>query len=98
LWVYEQGSNENVQLFYSNIHIDVQPWKQMKSWDQSVISTSDGSILKNIWQAKCEKYKRQEDNGYYLVQHYLIAHNQENVDQVLLLVNDISMEATWSSQ
>jgi hypothetical protein len=29
-----------------------------------------------------------------LVQHYLVAHSQEKVDQVLLLVNDISMEAT----
>jgi hypothetical protein len=70
----------------------------MESCDQSVISTSDGSILMNLWQAKHEKHKGQEDNGYYLVQHYLVAHSQEKVDQVLLLVNDISMEATWSRQ
>jgi hypothetical protein len=45
-----------------------------------------------------KKHKVQEDNVYYLVQHYLIAHSQEKVYQMLLLVNDISMEATWSSQ
>jgi hypothetical protein len=35
------------------------------------------SILENIWQAKRGKCNGQEDNGCYLVQHYLVAHNQE---------------------
>jgi hypothetical protein len=51
----------------------------------------DSFILKNLWQAKHEKYNEQEDNGYYLVQHYWYGHSQEKKDQV-------PMEASWPSQ
>jgi hypothetical protein len=41
----------------------------------------DSSVLKNLWQAKHEKYDEQ-DNGYYLVQNYWYGLSQEKKDQV----------------
>jgi hypothetical protein len=47
-------------------------------WCQPMYS----STLKNLWQAKHEKHNEQEDDGYYLVQHYWYGHSQEKKDQV----------------
>jgi hypothetical protein len=45
------------------------------------------SILKNPCQAKHEKHMNKKKKNTTLVQHYWPAHNQEKIDQVLLLSN-----------
>jgi hypothetical protein len=43
------------------------------------------SILKNLCQAKQEKYMNKKKMNIDLVQHLWLGHNQERIDQVLLL-------------
>jgi hypothetical protein len=45
----------------------------------------DSSILKNLRQAKQEKHMNNKKKNNNLVQHFWPAHNQEWIDQVLLL-------------
>jgi hypothetical protein len=43
------------------------------------------SILKNLCQAKQEKYMNKKKMNINLVQNLWLGHNQERIDQVLLL-------------
>jgi hypothetical protein len=45
----------------------------------------DSSILKSLCQAKQEKHMNNKKKNINLVQHLCLAHNQERIDQVLLL-------------
>jgi hypothetical protein len=45
----------------------------------------DSSILKSLCQAKQEKHMNNKKKNVNLVQHLCLAHNQERIDQVLLL-------------
>jgi hypothetical protein len=45
----------------------------------------NGSILKSLCQAKQEKHMNNKKKNIKLVQHLWLAHNQERIDQVLLL-------------
>jgi hypothetical protein len=45
----------------------------------------DGSILKSLCQAKQEKHMNNKKKNINLVQHLWLTHNQERIDQVLLL-------------
>jgi hypothetical protein len=45
----------------------------------------DSSVLKSLCQAKQEKYMNNKKKNINLVQHLWLAHNQEIIDQVLLL-------------
>jgi hypothetical protein len=45
----------------------------------------DSSILKSLYQAKQEKHMNNKKRNINLVQHLWLAHNQERIDQVLLL-------------
>jgi hypothetical protein len=45
----------------------------------------DSSILKSLCQAKQEKHMNNNKKNINLVQHLWLAHNQERIDQVLLL-------------
>ncbi len=45
----------------------------------------DSSILKSLCQAKQEKHMNNKKKNINLVQHLWLAHNQERIDQVLLL-------------
>ena len=45
----------------------------------------DNSILKSLCQAKQEKHMNNKKKNINLVQHLWLAHNQEIIDQVLLL-------------
>jgi hypothetical protein len=45
----------------------------------------DISILKSICQTKQEKHMNNKKKNINLVQHLCLAHNQEIIDQVLLL-------------
>ena len=47
----------------------------------------NSSILKNLCQAKHEKHMNKKKKNTILVQHQWLAHNQEMIDQVLLLSN-----------
>jgi hypothetical protein len=44
-------------------------------------------VLKNLYQAKQEKHMNKRTININLVQHLWLAHNQERIDQVLLLSN-----------
>jgi hypothetical protein len=43
------------------------------------------SILKSVCQAKQEKHMNNKKKNINLVQHLCLAHNQERIDQVLLI-------------
>jgi hypothetical protein len=45
----------------------------------------DSSILKSLCQVKQEKYMNNKKKNINLVQHLWLAHNQERINQVLLL-------------
>jgi hypothetical protein len=45
----------------------------------------NSSILKSLCQAKQEKHMNNKKRNINLVQHLWLAHNQERIDQVLLL-------------
>jgi hypothetical protein len=45
------------------------------------------SILKNLCQTKQEKHMNKKMININLVQHLCLAHNQDRIDQVLLLSN-----------
>ena len=45
----------------------------------------NSSILKSLYQAKQEKHMNKKKKNINLVQHLWLAHNQERIDQVLLL-------------
>jgi hypothetical protein len=45
----------------------------------------DSSILKSLYQAKQKKHMNNKKNNINLVQHLCLTHNQERIDQVLLL-------------
>jgi hypothetical protein len=45
----------------------------------------DSSILKSLCQAKQEKHMNNKKKNINLVQQLCLAHNQERIDQVLLL-------------
>jgi hypothetical protein len=46
---------------------------------------TNSSILKNLCQAKQEKHMNKKKMNINLVQHLWLGHNQERIDQVLLL-------------
>jgi hypothetical protein len=48
---------------------------------------TNSSILKNLCQTKQEKHMNKKKMNINLVQHFWLAHNQERIDQVLLLSN-----------
>jgi hypothetical protein len=48
---------------------------------------TNSSILKNLCQTKQEKHMNKKKMNINLVQHLWLAHNQERIDQVLLLSN-----------
>jgi hypothetical protein len=45
----------------------------------------NSSILKSLWQAKQKKHMNNKKKNINLVQHLWLAHNQERIDQVILL-------------
>jgi hypothetical protein len=45
----------------------------------------NSSILKSLWQAKQEKHMNNKKKNINLVQYLWLAHNQERIDQVILL-------------
>jgi hypothetical protein len=45
----------------------------------------DSSILKSLYQAKQEKHMNNKKKNINLVQYLWLAHNQERIDQMLLL-------------
>jgi hypothetical protein len=45
----------------------------------------DSSILKSLCQANQEKHMNSKKKNINMVQHLCLAHNQERIDQVLLL-------------
>jgi hypothetical protein len=51
----------------------------------------NSSILKSLWQAKQKKHMNNKKKNINLVQHLWLAHNQERIDQVILL----SIEYLW---
>jgi hypothetical protein len=53
---------------------------------------TNSTILKNLCQAKQKKHMNKKKMNINLIQHWL-AHNQDRIDQVLLL-SIISMEVT----
>jgi hypothetical protein len=46
---------------------------------------TNSSILKNLCQAKQENHNNKKKMNINLVQHLCLAHNQDRIDQVLLL-------------
>jgi hypothetical protein len=46
---------------------------------------TNSSILKNLCQAKQKKHMNKKKMDINLVQHLCFAHNQDRIDQVLLL-------------
>jgi hypothetical protein len=52
---------------------------------------TNSSILKNLCQPKQEKHNNMKKININLVQHLWLAHNQDRIDQVLLL----SIEYLW---
>jgi hypothetical protein len=45
----------------------------------------DNSILKSLYQAKKEKHMNNKKKNINSIQHLWLAHNQERIDQMLLL-------------
>jgi hypothetical protein len=54
---------------------------------------TNSTILKNLCQAKQKKHMNKKKMNINLIQHLWLAHNQDRIDQVLLL-SIISMEVT----
>jgi hypothetical protein len=70
---------------FIDISLGVQLWSKwnymINIWCQPI----DSSILKSLCQAKQEKHLNNKKININLVQHLWLAHNQERIDQELLL-------------
>jgi hypothetical protein len=73
---------------YSLTHLlEVQLWSKWNYVVNMYSQPTNSSILKNLCQTKQEKHMNKKKMNINLVQHLWLAHNQERIDQVLLLSN-----------
>jgi hypothetical protein len=64
---------------------EVQLWSKKNYVINMYSQPTNSSILKNLCQAKQEKHMNKKKMDINLVQHLCFAHNQDRIDQVLLL-------------
>ncbi len=65
--------------------LEVQLWCKWNYVINVYSQPMNDSILKSLCQAKQEKHINNKKKNINLVQHLWLAHNQERIDQVLLL-------------
>ncbi len=70
---------------FIDISLGVQLWSKWNYMINIWCQPMDSSILKSLCQAKQEKHINNKKKNINLVQHLWLAHNQERIDQVLLL-------------
>jgi hypothetical protein len=70
---------------FIDISHGVQLWSKWNYMINIWCQPMDSSILKSLCQAKQEKHMNNNKKNINLVQHLWLAHNQERIDQVLLL-------------
>jgi hypothetical protein len=72
---------------FIDISLRVQLWSKWNYVINMCSQPINSSILKNLCQAKQEKHMNKKMANINLVQHLWLAHNQERIDQMLLLNN-----------
>jgi hypothetical protein len=70
---------------FIDISLRVQLWSKWNYMINIWCQLIDSSILNSLCQAKQEKHMNNKKRNINLVQHLWLAHNQERIDQVLLL-------------
>jgi hypothetical protein len=72
---------------FIDISLRVQLWSKWNYVINMCSQPINSSILKNLCQAKQEKHMNKKMININLVKHLWLAHNQERIDQMLLLNN-----------
>jgi hypothetical protein len=70
---------------FIDISLGVQLWSKWNYIINIWCQPMNNSILKSLCQAKQEKHMNNTKNNINLVQHLCLTHNQERIEQVLLL-------------
>jgi hypothetical protein len=70
---------------FIDISLGVQLWSKWNYMINIWLQPMDSFILKSLCQAKQEKHMNNKKKNINLVQHLWLTHNQERIDQVLLL-------------